>query len=87
MTNVQITRRWTTQALLSPLNSLGTIDADYRGEISVLLVNLGDTPFIVRRGERIAQMIVAPVVQAALVQVDDLPSTARGDGGFGSTGR
>ena len=69
------------------LNSPGTIDADYRGEISVLLVNLGDAPFVVRRGERIAQMIVAPVAQAELVKVAALPSTERGDGGFGSTGR
>jgi dUTP pyrophosphatase len=69
------------------LNSPGTIDADYRGEISVLLINLGDAPFTIRRGERIAQMIVAPVVQATLAKLDTLPSTARGDGGFGSTGR
>jgi dUTP pyrophosphatase len=72
---------------ITVLNSPGTIDADYRGEISVLLVNLGDAPFVVRRGERIAQMIVAPVAQAELVKVAALPSTERGDGGFGSTGR
>ena len=69
------------------LNSPGTIDADYRGEIGVLLINLGTEPFIVRRGERIAQMIVAPVVQATLTRVTTLPETARGSGGFGSTGR
>ena len=69
------------------LNSPGTIDADYRGEIGVLLINLGTEPFVVRRGERIAQMIVAPVVQATLTRVTTLPATARGSGGFGSTGR
>jgi dUTP pyrophosphatase len=68
------------------LNSPGTIDADYRGEIKVLLVNLGDTPYVVRRGERIAQMIVAPVVQAVLREVDDLNDSHRGPGGFGHTG-
>jgi len=72
---------------ITVLNAPGTIDADYRGEISVLLVNLGDAPFTIRRGERIAQMVVAPVAQADLVQVAALPSTARGSGGFGSTGR
>lgn len=69
------------------LNAPGTIDADYRGELGVLLVNLGDAPFTIRRGERIAQLVVAPVAQAELVQVAVLPSTARGGGGFGSTGR
>ncbi len=69
------------------LNSPGTIDADYRGEISVLLINLGDQPFTIRRGERIAQMIVAPVVQATLRKVESLNATERGAGGFGSTGR
>lgn len=69
------------------LNSPGTIDADYRGEISVLLINLGDAPFTIRRGERIAQMIVAPVVQASLSKVALLSATDRGSGGFGSTGR
>lgn len=69
------------------LNSPGTIDADYRGEIGVPLINHGDTAFTVRRGERIAQMIVAPVAQAAWVPVTSLPSTERGSGGFGSTGR
>lgn len=69
------------------LNSPGTIDADYRGEVHVLLINHGTEPFVVRRGERIAQMVVAPVVQARLVEVETLDSTDRGAGGFGSTGR
>ena len=69
------------------LNAPGTIDADYRGEVAVLLVNHGSAPFTVRRSERIAQMIIAPVAQAELVLVDVLSSTERGAGGFGSTGR
>jgi dUTP pyrophosphatase len=69
------------------LNSPGTVDADYRGEINVLLINHGEAPFPIRRGERIAQMVIAPVVQAELVPVTSLSSTARGSGGFGSTGR
>ena len=69
------------------LNSPGTIDADYRGEIAVLLINHGSAPFTIRRGERIAQMVIAPVVQAALVPVTVLSPTERGAGGFGSTGR
>jgi dUTP pyrophosphatase len=69
------------------LNSPGTIDADYRGEINVLLINHGETPFSIRRGERIAQMVIAPVVQAQLVPVVTLSTTERGGGGFGSTGR
>jgi dUTP pyrophosphatase len=69
------------------LNAPGTIDADYRGEIGVLLINLGDVPFILRRGERIAQLVVASVAQAVLTGVAALPDTARGGGGFGSTGR
>ena len=69
------------------LNSPGTIDADYRGEISVILINHGGAPFAVRRGERIAQMVIAPVVQATLIAVDLLSATERGSGGFGSTGR
>jgi dUTP pyrophosphatase len=67
-------------------NSPGTIDADYRGEISVILGNLGREPFAVRRGMRIAQMVIAPVSRAAVVEVDVLDETARGEGGFGSTG-
>jgi len=69
------------------LNSPGTIDADYRGEIQVILINHGAEPFTIKRGERIAQMVIAPVVQAALVDVDELSATDRGTGGFGSTGR
>jgi dUTP pyrophosphatase len=69
------------------LNSPGTIDADYRGEINVILINHGEAPFPIRRGERIAQMVIAPVVQAQLVPVATLSSTDRGSGGFGSTGR
>ena len=69
------------------LNSPGTIDADYRGEIKVILVNLSDTPFIIGRGERIAQMVIAPVTRARLVEATELDDTARGAGGFGSTGR
>jgi dUTP pyrophosphatase len=69
------------------LNSPGTVDADYRGEISVILINHGDAPFPIKRGERIAQMVIAPVAQAELVAVALLSETARGAGGFGSTGR
>jgi dUTP pyrophosphatase len=69
------------------LNSPGTIDADYRGEIKVILINHGAAPFVIKRGERIAQMVIAPVVQAALVPVATLSATGRGAGGFGSTGR
>jgi dUTP pyrophosphatase len=69
------------------LNSPGTIDADYRGEISVILINHGEAAFAIKRGERIAQMVIAPVVQAQLVPVTTLSSTGRGSGGFGSTGR
>ena len=68
------------------LNTPGTVDADYRGEVKVILVNLGKEPFTVTRGMRIAQMVIAPVVQATMEQVDELPDTARGAGGFGSTG-
>jgi dUTP pyrophosphatase len=69
------------------LNAPGTVDADYRGEIGVPLINHGDVPFTIRRGERIAQMVIASVVQAELIPVTTLSSTARGSGGFGSTGR
>jgi dUTP pyrophosphatase len=69
------------------LNAPGTVDADYRGEIGVPLINHGNAPFTVRRGERIAQMVIAPVVQAELIPVATLSTTARGSGGFGSTGR
>ena len=69
------------------LNAPGTVDADYRGEIGVLLINHGDAPFEVRRGERIAQMVIAPVIRAELVAAVSLSATDRGSGGFGSTGR
>ena len=69
------------------LNSPGTVDADYRGEINVLLVNLGTEPFTIRRGERIAQMVIAPVTRVELVRAASLSTTERGGGGFGSTGR
>jgi dUTP pyrophosphatase len=69
------------------LNTPGTIDSDYRGEIKVILINLGDAPFAIARGERIAQLVPAPVQRASLALVDDLDETARGSGGFGSTGR
>ena len=68
------------------LNTPGTIDSDYRGEVKVILINLGAEDFAIRRGDRIAQMVVAPVAQAGWVEVDDLDETARGAGGFGSTG-
>jgi dUTP pyrophosphatase len=68
------------------LNSPGTVDSDYRGPVGVVLVNHGAEPFVVRRGERIAQLVVAPVVQAAFREVEALGASARGEGGFGSTG-
>ncbi|MCB2115834.1 MAG: dUTP diphosphatase [Rhodobacteraceae bacterium] len=68
-------------------NTPGTIDSDYRGPLGVLLVNFGAEPFVIKHGERIAQMIVAPVVQAEFAEVAALGDTARGAGGFGSTGR
>ena len=71
---------------LSVPNAPGTIDADYRGEVKVLLINLGPEPFTVTRGMRIAQLVLAPVVQMTPVAVDSLDDTARGAGGFGSTG-
>ena len=69
------------------LNSPGTIDSDYRGEVGVVLVNLGAEPFVVRRGDRVAQMVVASHAQAVIAEVETLDDTARGTGGFGSTGR
>jgi dUTP pyrophosphatase len=72
---------------LTCLNSPGTIDSDYRGEVGVILINHGQEPFVIRRGERIAQMVIARHEQAALVEVEALDETARGAGGFGSTGR
>ena len=68
------------------LNAPGTIDADYRGEVKVILINHGREPFVIERGMRIAQMVIAPVLQASWVPCAELPSTERGTGGFGSTG-
>lgn len=68
------------------LNAPGTIDADYRGEVGVILINLGDKEFTVSRGDRVAQMIIAPYTKANLEVVNELSETARGEGGFGSTG-
>ena len=71
---------------ITMLNTPGTIDSDYRGEVKVLAVNLGDEPFEIRHGDRIAQMVIAPVVRAAVTGVEELPGSERGEGGFGSTG-
>ena len=68
------------------LNTPGTIDADYRGELKMLAVNLGDESFTIKHGDRIAQMVIAPVIQAKINEVKQLSETERGDGGFGSTG-
>lgn len=72
---------------LTLLNAPGTVDADYRGEVGVILSNLGTEPFVVRRGDRIAQMVIAPVVRAQIEEVAQLSSSPRGEGGFGHTGR
>ena len=69
------------------LNSPGTIDSDYRGEVGVILINHGQIPFEIRRGERIAQLVIASYAQAVMAEVEALDETARGAGGFGSTGR
>lgn len=71
---------------ITVLNTPGTIDADYRGEVCVILINLGKEDFVVERGMRIAQMVIAPVTQAEISLVQDLDETERGEGGFGSTG-
>ncbi len=71
---------------ITVLNSPGTIDADYRGEVKVLLINLGKEEVVIKRGDRIAQLIVAPVSRVELVEVEEVSTTARGGGGFGSTG-
>ena len=71
---------------ITMLNTPGTIDADYRGEVKVLAVNLGDEPFVINHGDRVAQMVIAPVTQAEVKEVEDLSETERGPGGFGSTG-
>ena len=67
-------------------NTPGTIDADYRGEVGVILINLGEDPFVIERGDRIAQMVIAPVTRGVWAEVDHLDETERGEGGFGSTG-
>jgi dUTP pyrophosphatase len=72
---------------VAPVNSPGTVDADYRGEVMTPLINLGSAPFVVERGMRIAQMLIAPVPQVQLVEVEELDDTERGAGGFGHTGR
>jgi dUTP pyrophosphatase len=72
---------------LTLINSPGTIDADYRGEIKVLLVNLGSAPVVIRPGDRIAQLVIAPVARAELIEVAELGPSSRGGGGFGHTGR
>ena len=68
------------------LNSPGTIDADYRGEVKVILMNLGSEPLTINRGERVAQLVIAPVTRVAITEVEDVDETIRGSGGFGSTG-
>lgn len=72
---------------ISMANTPGTIDSDYRGPVQVIMINLGDEPFVVRRGDRIAQLVICPVAHARLVEVESLPETARNDGGFGHTGK
>ena len=72
---------------ISVVNTPGTIDSDYRGEIKVLLINLGQDNFIIKKFQRIAQMVVCPIVKAKLTETEDLPETIRGEGGFGSTGQ
>lgn len=71
---------------ITVLNSPGTIDADYRGELQVLLINHGREAFVVARGDRIAQLVIAPILRAELIELTALPTTARGGGGYGSTG-
>jgi dUTP pyrophosphatase len=72
---------------ITVLNAPGTIDADYRGEIKVILINLGNSPFEIKKGDRIAQIVFKKVVMVSWREVDRLPESARGEGGFGSTGR
>ena len=71
---------------ITVINAPGTIDADYRGEVKIALVNLGEAPFTVERGDRIAQLVLAPVARAVLVEVEELSPTSRGQGGFGHSG-
>jgi dUTP pyrophosphatase len=72
---------------LAVLNAPGTIDADYRGEVKVILINLGERPIVIQPGERIAQLVIAPVVHAEVIEVKQLRASPRADGGFGHTGR
>jgi len=72
---------------ISVLNTPGTIDSDYRGEIKVIIYNHGDRDFVINNNDRIAQMILAPVIKIELQEIDELPETMRGEGGFGSTGK
>ena len=72
---------------ITVLNTPGTIDADYRGEIKIILINLGDEDFVIKNGDRVAQMIVCPIVKAEFEVKDNLPESIRGEGGFGSTGK
>lgn len=74
------------KAGITCLNTPGTIDADYRGEVKVILINLGEEDFVIRRGDRIAQLVIAPVASASWMEVESLETTERGAGGFGSTG-
>lgn len=78
---------WALKEGVTVLNSPGTIDSDYRGELQILLINLGAEPVRIQPGERIAQLVIAPVATAALCEVSELPATGRGAGGFGHTGR
>lgn len=71
---------------ISLVNSPGTIDADYRGEVKVIVINLGQEPFTIKRGDRIAQMVVSPVTQVKIQEIEELSDTTRSEGGFGSTG-
>lgn len=71
---------------ISIVNSPGTIDSDYRGPVKVVIINLGSEGFVIKRGDRISQMVICPVTRARLVESENLPETARGDGGFGHTG-
>ena len=72
---------------ISVLNTPGTIDSDYRGELKIILINLGKKDFVIKKNDRLAQMILAPVVKAEFEEVSELPETVRGEGGFGSTGK
>jgi len=72
---------------ISVLNTPGTIDSDYRGEIKIILINLGKSNFVIKNGDRIAQMVITPIIKVNFENVEELPETLRGEGGFGSTGK